>query len=229
MTSPQRRRVVAVLCELARQYRKRGKTASDRETPFEILIATILSARTKDETTHQVANLLFSRYKTPSALAGADERDVAARIRRIGFYRAKSRYIIRASRRIIAHHRGAVPRDEGALLKLPGVGRKTANIVRSYAFREPAIAVDTHVHRIANRLGWIRTTSPLESERALLHLVPKRLWSTVNDVFVKFGKDVCRPIGPQCWRCPVRRLCAYQPKRRKPAGTGARFHDRVPT
>ncbi len=227
MNARRTKTVVRVFRVLSNLYRGKGKTASDRSVPFEILISTILSARTRDETTHSVSDELFRRFPTAYALAKAGRRDVERLIRRIGFYRMKSGYVIGASRMLVSKHRGRVPRDESSLLDLPGVGRKTANIVRSYAFDEHTIAVDTHVHRISNRLGWVNTRSPEQTERALLDVVPERWRSTVNDSFVKFGKDVCQPRSPQCWRCPVRRFCRYQPKRLRPAGIGKAYYGTV--
>lgn len=227
MTTRHIRNASTVLKILSRTYRGKGKTASDRKIPFEILISTILSARTRDETTHQVANALFKKFPTAEALANANSTDVERLIRRIGFFRTKRRYIISASQRLVVRHRGRVPHDEESLLKIPGVGRKTMNIVRSYAFGEPAIAVDTHVHRISNRLGWIRTRTPVETERQLVRAVPRPLWSSVNDTFVKFGKDICRPVTPRCWECPVRRYCRYLLKQKGPAGTRAAIHATV--
>lgn len=212
------RTIVRVLDTLQRRYRGRGKTASDRVEPFEILIATILSARTKDETTHAVANALFARYPNARMLARASRKEVERLIRPIGFYHAKAHYVTRTSQALIDRYRGRVPRTLDALVSLPGVGRKTANIVRSYAFGEDAIAVDIHVHRISNRLGWVATKRPIDTEGALVRLVPLTHWSTVNDAFVKFGKDVCRPQRPQCWRCPVRRYCAFPEKSEAPTG-----------
>ncbi|MFH0828998.1 MAG: endonuclease III [Candidatus Kerfeldbacteria bacterium] len=216
-----------VLKVLARRYHGKSISASDRSVPFEILISTILSARTRDETTHCVAHALFSRYKTPRALARARTTDIQRVIHQIGFFRVKAQNILHTSQLLISRHHGHVPRDTQSLMALPGVGRKTANIVRSLAFGVPAIAVDVHVHRISNRLGWITTRTPQQSETALLRIVPRAQWSTVNDVFVKFGKDVCRPITPQCWRCPIRRWCQYSIKTPRPAGKHTRNYARV--
>lgn len=202
---------------LRERYLRRGvKTASDRRSPFRILISTILSARTKDETTARVASLLFRSFPTVRSLAHARLERVARLIKPIGFFRVKARNIVATARVVEEQHRGRVPATMEALLSLPGVGRKTANIVLSYAFGQPAIAVDVHVQRITNRLGWVRTTTPKETEDALGRVVPLPLRSIINDTFVKFGKDICRPRTPQCWRCPVSQRCAYPRKVAKP-------------
>lgn len=213
-----RRTISRTMEVLARRYARRGRTASDRAVPYEVLIATILSARTKDETTIRVATKLFRRYPTPSRLARARVKEVERMIVPIGFYRVKAVHIVATARALMERHDGQVPGSMDALLSLPGVGRKTANIVRAVVFGEPAIAVDTHVHRISNRLGWIRTTTPARSEAALEHTVPERWKRAVNDTFVKFGKDICGPSRPQCWRCPVARWCRFEPKTPEPSG-----------
>lgn len=212
------RETVQVLRALTRRYHGKGKTASDRTDPFEILIVTILSARTKDETTHIVADALFRRYQNAAELSRAANKDVERLLHPIGFYHAKTRYVIRTAQMLVEQFHGEVPRTLDELMQLPGVGRKTANIVRSYAFNEQVIAVDIHVHRISNRLGWVNTVKPADTEQALLHLVPHAYLMAVNDSFVKFGKDICRPRQPQCWRCPIRQQCRFTGKTIKPTG-----------
>ena len=180
---------------------------SGRLPAFQILIGTILSARSRDEMTERVCGVLFRKYPTPERLARARPRQLVPILRLIGFYRQKAKYIVRASRMIVEQHGGRVPDSFEELIKLPGVGRKVANCVLVYAFGRPAIAVDTHVHRIANRLGWVRTKTPEETERALAEFLPKRYWLTINELLVAHGKAVCRPIGPKCGDCSVRRWC----------------------
>lgn len=183
-----------------------GRWKARRTPPFRCLVGTILSARTRDEITERVTGELFRRYPTPRALAGADRRALERVLRPIGFYRTKARYVREAARRVL--RLGRVPRTMQELLEFPGVGRKVAGCVRVYAFGEPEIPVDTHVHRIANRLGWVRTRTPQETERALRRIVPRRLWGIVNEVLVAHGKAVCRPRGPRCGACPARGSCA---------------------
>jgi endonuclease-3 len=177
--------------------------------PFRILIGTILSHRTKDENTTRATENLFSRYRTPSELAGADPRVVRRLIRPSGFYNMKTKNIITASRQLIELFGGVVPDKMEDLLKLRAVGRKTANCVLVYAFKKPAIPVDTHVHRISNRLGLVDTKKPEDTEMELVRTVPKRYWLEVNDLFVRFGQTTCKPIGPKCDSCTLTGTCVY--------------------
>ncbi len=177
--------------------------------PFRILIGTILSHRTRDENTTRATENLFARYRTPAQLAGADPEAVSKLIRPSGFYNVKSRNIIRASQQLMSDFGGRVPDNLEDLMKLRSVGRKTANCVLVYAFNKPAIPVDTHVHRISNRLGLVRTKKPEETEVALTRMVPRRHWLELNDLFVRFGQTTCKPIGPRCQSCSLRRACLY--------------------
>jgi len=177
--------------------------------PFRILIGTILSHRTRDENTTRATENLFSRYKTPAELASADPRTVRRLIRPSGFYNMKTKNIITASRQLMEEFGGEVPDNEEDLLKLRAVGRKTANCVLVYAFDRPAIPVDTHVHRISNRLGLVKTKKPEETEAALVRKVPRRYWVELNDLFVRFGQTTCKPIGPRCGTCTLSEACVY--------------------
>lgn len=175
--------------------------------PFRTLIATVLSQRTRDEVTGKAAEKLFSKYNTPDALSHADVTDIEGLIREVGFYRMKAPRIKEISRIISNDFRGKVPDDMDALLSLSGVGRKTANCVLVYGFGRDAIAVDTHVHRISNRLGLVSTRTPEDTEIKLREVLPKRHWRYINELLVRFGQDICRPIGPKCGACPVIELC----------------------
>ncbi|MEM3064208.1 MAG: endonuclease III [Candidatus Nitrosotenuis sp.] len=177
--------------------------------PFAILIGTILSARTKDESTTRVVRELFSKYKTPKALASAKVKDVERIIRPIGFYRVKSRRIIGVAKIIHTKYGGVVPDNLDALVGLPGVGRKTANCVLVYAFEKPAIPVDVHVHRISNRIGLVKTKTPEETEFELMKKIPKKYWLQINDTFVMYGQNICKPVFPMCHVCKIKRLCSY--------------------
>ncbi len=177
--------------------------------PFKILIGTILSHRTRDENTTKATENLFSVYKTPFQLAEADEASVRALIRPSGFYNMKARNVIRCSKQLVTEFGGRVPDSMEDLLKLHAVGRKTANCVLVYAFGRPAIPVDTHVHRISNRLGIVGTKKPEETEAALTRLVPRRYWLDVNDLFVRFGQTTCKPVGPKCGICTLASMCPY--------------------
>jgi endonuclease-3 len=177
--------------------------------PFRVLIGTILSHRTRDEKTGQATERLFRAYVGAGELACADRQEVARLIKGVGFYNVKSGRVIEVARRIRDEYGGIVPDSIEELMKLPAVGRKTANCVLVYGFGREAIPVDTHVHRISNRLGIARTKSPDETEAALRGFFPQRLWLEVNDTFVRFGKAVCKPIGPRCKICPLSRDCEY--------------------
>ena len=177
--------------------------------PFRILIATILSARTKDENTTKAADKLFKVYGTPQKLAKAKVKDVEKMIKSVGFYHVKSRRIINAANIILSKYHGKVPANIEQLTDIPGVGRKTANCVLVYAFEEPAIPVDTHVHRISNRLGLVDTKTPEETEMELRKKVPKKYWLPINNTFVMYGQNICKPISPMCNVCKIRKNCNY--------------------
>jgi endonuclease III len=177
--------------------------------PFRILIGTILSHRTRDENTTKATENLFSRYKTPADLADAEPSEVRKLIKPAGFYNMKTKNIIKASRQLVSEFEGRVPDNEEDLLKIHSVGRKTANCVLVYAFKKPAIPVDTHVHRISNRLGLVKTKKPEETEAELVKSVPARYWLELNDLFVRFGQTTCKPVGPKCWVCTLRGSCPY--------------------
>jgi len=177
--------------------------------PFRILIATILSARTKDENTTKAADKLFKLYGTPQKLAKAKAKDIEKVIKSVGFYHVKSKRIIEVANLILSKYNGKVPADIDKLVDLPGVGRKTANCVLVYAFEKPAIPVDTHVHRISNRLGLVDTKMPEETEMALRKKIPKKYWLDINNTFVMYGQNICKPISPMCDVCKIRKTCNY--------------------
>ena len=182
----------------------------DAETgPFSILIGTILSARTKDETTTKAVKALFLKYKNPKDLANAKVKDVEKIIRSIGFFHVKSKRIIEVAKIIHTKYKDKVPEDLDTLVQLPGVGRKTANCVLVYAFEKPAIPVDIHVHRISNRLGLVDTKNPEETEQELMSKIDKKYWIDINDTFVMYGQNICKPISPMCDVCKIKKSCKY--------------------
>ena len=182
----------------------------DAETgPFSILIGTILSARTKDETTTKVVKALFTKYKNPKDLANAKVKDVEKIIKSIGFFHVKSKRIIEVSKIIHKKYKDKVPEDLETLVQLPGVGRKTANCVLVYAFEKPSIPVDIHVHRISNRLGLVETKDPEETEQELMKKIDKKFWIDINDTFVMYGQNICKPISPMCDVCKIKKSCKY--------------------
>ncbi len=180
------------------------RTARD---PFRILIACLLSLRTKDETTGPAAERLFALADTPEAMLRLSRRQIERTIFPVGFYRTKARVIYAVCRNLIERFGGGVPSDLEALLTLPGVGRKTANLVVTMGFGLAGICVDTHVHRIVNRLGFARTKTPEQTEWALRAKLPRKHWIELNDLLVAFGQNICQPISPKCSICPVRRAC----------------------
>lgn len=179
----------------------------EKYEPFKVLISTIMSARAKDEVTEVLAEELFKNYPDCDALARAKQKDVIKIIRKIGFFNAKSKNVINAAKMVRDEFGGRVPENMEDLLKLPGVGRKVANCVLVYAFRQDAIPVDVHVNRISNRLGWVKTKTPEETEQKLMKLVPQKHWQIVNDTFVAHGKTICAPVSPFCSKCPIYEYC----------------------
>jgi len=182
---------------------------AETEGPFSILIGTILSARTRDENTTKIVKLLFSKYKNPKQLANAKLKDVEKIIKPIGFYHVKAKRIINVAKIIDSKYNGKVPQNLEELVDLPGVGRKTANCVLVYAYDKPAIPVDIHVHRISNRLGLVKTKTPEETETELMKKIPKKYWLEINDTFVMYGQNICKPITPLCDVCKIRNYCDY--------------------
>jgi endonuclease-3 len=183
-----------------------------RGHPFRSLVATILSARVRDEMTEKVVPEMMRRWPDAHALARAKPAQVEQVIRKIGLYRTKSVRLTEVAKALVKDHGGRVPHDLEALTQLPGVGRKTAGCVVVYAFGGDAIPVDTHVHRISNRMEWVKTNHPEKTEQALYEVVPRKWWSQVNDLLVRHGKTLCRPITPRCAECPVRRSCPWPRK-----------------
>jgi endonuclease-3 len=179
----------------------------DRD-PFRILISTLLSLRTKDDVTDAASERLFAIAPDAATLARLDVRRIEKAIYPVGFYRTKARTVRDVARRLESEFGGKVPDDIDVLLAFKGVGRKTAALVVSLGFATPAICVDTHVHRISNRLGWVRTRTPDETEQALMKLVPRSRWIDVNEIMVAYGQRVCTPTSPRCSQCAVRRHCA---------------------
>jgi endonuclease III len=192
---------------------------AEQGDPFKVLIGTVLSHRTRDEYTSKASERLFEVYDTPEKLANADLRKVKSLIKSVGFYNVKSRNVIRVAKQIVEDFGGDVPDDMESLLTLHAVGRKTANCVLVYGFNKPAIPVDTHVHRIANRLGLVETKTPERTEEELTKLIPKKYWLEVNELFVRFGQTTCKPIGPRCGICTLKPDCKYYKEVVAPAAT----------
>jgi endonuclease-3 len=182
--------------------------AARRRDPFHVLIACLLSLRTKDETTGPAAARLFALADTPETMLRLTPARIERAIFPVGFYRTKARVILGVCSDLLSRFGGRVPDEIDVLLTLKGVGRKTANLVVTQGFNKPGICVDIHVHRISNRLGYVRTRNPEETETALRQNLPGRYWIGYNDLLVSFGQNICQPVSPKCSECPVRAVCA---------------------
>lgn len=180
----------------------------EQESPFHVLISTMLSAQTRDEVTYAASTRLFRRARTPKTMAALTTKAIEKLIYPVSFYRNKAVYVKETCRQLIARYGGKVPGTMEEMLTLPGVGRKTANLVLilAHASREN-ICVDTHVHRISNRLGWVRTKTPEQTEQALYRVTPKKWWPSVNLYLVTWGQNVCRPVYPRCPACVLADIC----------------------
>ncbi len=201
-----------VLSILQREYKKWNApvvTLIKERTndPYKILISTVLSLRTQDKTTHKAAERLFKVADTPQKMVRLSEKEIEKLIYPVGFYRTKAKNIKKISEILLKEYNGRVPDDLDELLKLPGVGRKTANLVITLGYGKLGICVDTHVHRISNRLGIVKTKTPFETEMELRKILPKKWWIEYNDMLVSLGQTICRPIRPKCDICPLRDYC----------------------
>jgi endonuclease-3 len=175
--------------------------------PFRILISCLLSLRTKDKTTSEASARLFALAHTPAGLLNLSRRKIERAIYPVGFYRTKAKAIHAICRRLLEVHGGKVPQSIDELITLPGVGRKTANLVVTVGYQKPGICVDIHVHRISNRWGYVKTRTPEETEQALRAQLPKRYWITFNDLLVPYGQNLCQPVSPFCSRCSLSTMC----------------------
>jgi len=176
---------------------------------FQVLVSAILSTRTRDETTIKVCEKLFKKIKTPQDVVRLGEKGIQKEIYGIGFYKNKSKLLVKCAKVLMEKHGGMVPEAKEELLKLPGVGRKVANVVLVHAFNKNAIPVDIHVHRISNRLGIVKTKTPEQTENELEKIVPKKLWKKLNTTFVAYGQTVCLPKNPKCAECRLSKICTY--------------------
>ena len=183
------------------------KISRDRRCPFEILVSTLLSLRTKDETTRHAATRLLARARTPRALLHLSQSEIQGLIYPVGFYRRKAVVLRQVSQQLLNRFNGRVPDDLEELLQLKGVGRKTANLVLTLGFQKPGICVDTHVHRISNRLGYVATRTPEQTEFSLRDKLPHKYWIIFNDLLVTYGQNVCKPVSPLCTTCRIEGYC----------------------
>ena len=184
-----------------------AKVAEETNNPFKILVSTVLSARTKDETTEKASKRLFELASSPQKMVRLSRKQIEKAIYPVGFYRTKAKNVLSLCQTLIEKFGGKVPETLEDLMTLNGVGRKTANLVITLAFRKHGICVDTHVHRISNRWKLVKTKNPKETEFALYEVLPKKYWISYNDLLVAFGQNICRPISPRCSICPLEESC----------------------
>lgn len=202
-------KVYQVLEERFQTYRTPVVDLVEAQTndPFKVLIATILSARTKDDTTTETVNILFKKINTPDDLDKVTEAELDKMIFKVGFHNTKAKHLKQLPAILRDKFHGIVPDEIDDLIQLPGVGRKTANLVRVIAFRKPGICVDIHVHRISNRWGYVETKNPFETEMALRKILPEKYWLCINSFIVAFGQNHCTPLNPHCNTCPIYEEC----------------------
>jgi endonuclease-3 len=210
-TTDEKRNASVIMNRLARMYPDVG-TALDYDDAWQLLVATVMSAQTTDENVNKVLPELFGAYPTPEDLAGANPDDVEQIIFSTGFYRQKTKSIITLAGDLVDQYGGEVPPDLDKLVKLRGVGRKTASVVLAEVWGAPAIAVDTHVNRVMNRLGLTANTDPVKVEGDIMALLPRNKWSGVSMRVIQFGRDVCDARKPRCWECPLADRCRYEDK-----------------
>ena len=192
-------------------------TELEYASPFELLVAVLLSAQATDKGVNAATRLLFPVANTPQAIAALGVEGLERYIRTIGLYHSKARHLIETCRILVEEHGGEVPRARDALERLPGVGRKTANVVLNTAFGEPTIAVDTHIFRVSNRTGLAPGRNPLEVEQRLLKFVPAEFRRDAHHWLILQGRYVCKARRPECWRCPIADLCDFRDKSPNPA------------
>ncbi len=203
--------VVKILKQAVKQWKVPivGEIEKKYRDPYRVLISCILSLRTKDEVTAKATYRLFAVASRPGDMIKLSKARIEKAIYPVGFYRRKAETIRKLSKLILEHYHGIVPDTIDELLKLPGVGRKTANLVVTVAYKKPGICVDTHVHRITNRWGYVSTRNPLETEMALRAKLPHKYWIIINDLVVTYGQNLCKPISPKCDICTIAPFCDY--------------------
>ena len=202
-------KIIYILSSAISQWQKPVVTeiADKRNDPFQVLISTLLSLRTKDEVTREASQRLFKLADSPDRMKLLKQKEIEKTIYPVGFYRNKAKTILDICKTIIKKHRGQVPDNMDDLLSLKGVGRKTANLVLTMGYNKDGICVDTHVHRISNRLGYVSTKTPLETEFALMEKLPKKYWIEYNNLLVAFGQNICKPVSPLCSKCQIHDHC----------------------
>lgn len=206
--------VINILKKELKKYKTPIATeiASKTRDPFQVLISCLLSLRTRDQVTEVASKKLFQTAKTPQEILKLSTKRIEKLIYPVGFYKTKAKRIKEICKVLIKNYNSKVPDDFNELIKFKGVGRKTANIVLVYGYKKLALPIDIHCHRIPNRLGWIKTKNPHETEEKLSTLISKKYWHDFNDLFVTFGQNICKPVKPLCNICPVSKYCDYYEK-----------------
>jgi endonuclease-3 len=207
----ERRNARVILNRLAKLYPDVG-TALTYSEPWQLLVSTVMSAQTTDENVNKVSKVLFEEYPSPEDLAAANPEDVEKVIFSTGYYRQKTKSIIALCGDLVDRYGGEVPAELDQLIELRGVGRKTASVVLAEVWGIPAIAVDTHVKRVAHRVGLTANTDPVKVEKDLMALYPEERWAQISMTVIQFGRDVCDAKKPLCWKCPLRDRCTYEAK-----------------
>lgn len=209
ISKKEKERILNIISELNRVYGTDDRCFLNYETPWQLLIATILSAQCTDDRVNQVTAKLFKKYSSLEDFARADQRELEKDIHSTGFYRNKAKNIIASAQRIISEYNGIVPRDIDDLVSLAGVGRKTANVIRGNIYKEPSIVVDTHVKRVSNRLGLTKEEDPVKIEFDLMNKLPMEQWIPYNIQIITHGRSICTARSPKCSRCFLWELCTY--------------------
>jgi endonuclease-3 len=207
VVKPRKTQITEAVELLEAKYQAHPLRISRRTRPFRTLVSTLMSARTKDPVTVEATKRLFSEIDTPQDLLAMPEDRIAQLVYPVGFYKTKAKHLHELARILLERFGGEVPQTREELMELPGVGRKTANLILSVAFDVPAICVDTHVHRISNRLGWVETESVDDTEVALMKLLPQDKWAVINRVLVNHGQQTCHPTSPRCSECMLADTC----------------------
>lgn len=209
ITKAEKERIAAILDLLDKEYSTEIKIYLNHETPWQLLIATILSAQCTDDRVNIVTKDLFQKYKTLEDFANADVKELEADIHSTGFYRNKAKNIIQCTKTLITEYGGEVPKDIDELIKLAGVGRKTANVIRGNIYKEPSIVVDTHVKRISRKLGFTKEEDPEKIEYDLMEVLPKEHWIRYNIQIITHGRTICVARNPKCEQCFLNSYCKY--------------------
>ncbi|MFA4953050.1 MAG: endonuclease III [Candidatus Pacearchaeota archaeon] len=203
--------IILIIEILSKKYSSTEKTTLNRmrnkPEPFKILISCLLSLRARDENTEKVSRQLFEIVSTPEEILKLSDKKLEKLIYSSGHYKKKTRVLKHVSKEILERFNGKVPETREELISIKGIGPKTANIVLAFAFGKSVIPVDTHCHRIPNRLGWVQTKTPEKTEQELNKIIPEKYWNNFNAIFVQFGREICQPISPWCSKCPIEKYC----------------------